>query len=101
LAKDDRMIAAMGPVRALQRGQIILFRVHDWIYVQRVAALPGDRVAMRDGIVLLNGTPVAQRAVGEEIANGPCGPTRVRRLAVEPQQVVHVQAESADGWLVV
>jgi signal peptidase I len=80
LAKNDRMMAAIGSVRAPRRGEIILFRVDDWIYVKRVVALPGDRIAMRGGIVILNGTEIPQRLVGEEIAQGPSGPAKVRRL---------------------
>jgi signal peptidase I len=80
LVKGDRMVAAMGSVRAPRRGEILLFRIHGSIYVQRVAGLPGDRIAMRGGAVVLNGRPVPQRFVGEDAVEGPFGATRARRL---------------------
>jgi signal peptidase I len=80
LVKGARIVAAMGPVRAPRRGEILIFRVDRWIYVQRVAGLPGDRIAMRAGVVVLNGRPVPQRLVGEEVVRGPSGATRARRL---------------------
>lgn len=34
-------------------------------YIKRVIGLPGDRIAVRDGVVQLNGTPIPRRYVGE------------------------------------
>ena len=42
----------------------IVIPVHpqrDEDYIKRVVALPGDRIAVRNGQIVLNGTPVAQR----------------------------------------
>lgn len=67
LAKDDRFLAAMGRSSSPRRGDIVLFNVRDrFTYVQRIAALPGDTIAIEEGIVILNGRPVPQRLVGEE-----------------------------------
>lgn len=79
LVKNDRLVASMrvGPLR---RGDIILFNLGDQIYVKRVAGLPGDRIALVDGIVILNGQPVPQRAVRiESLRTGTYG-SPVRRL---------------------
>jgi signal peptidase I len=45
-----------------QRGDIVVFRYPgDWsqTWVKRVIGLPGDRIALRDGVVSINGTPVS------------------------------------------
>ncbi|PSJ39370.1 signal peptidase I [Allosphingosinicella deserti] len=65
LLKNDRLVADMR-AREVRRGDIIVLAVGDSMYVKRVAALPGDRVAMRGGIFVLNGTPVRQRFVRQE-----------------------------------
>jgi signal peptidase I len=69
---NDRFLALMGRPAELRRGDIILINVRGATYNQRIAALPGDRIAMADGIVVLNGHPVAQRFVRTE-------PTPVRQ----------------------
>jgi signal peptidase I len=51
-----------------QRGDVVVFR---WpgdraqVWVKRVIGLPGDRVALRDGRVFINGTPVGIRPAGD------------------------------------
>jgi signal peptidase I len=65
LPKNDRFIAFMGHMGPLQRGDLVLVQTpRNEIYVKRVAAIPGDRFAMREGSVVLNGSVVPQRAVG-------------------------------------
>jgi len=50
-----------------QRGDVVVFR---WpgdraqVWVKRVIGLPGDRIALRDGRVSINGKPVGIRAAG-------------------------------------
>lgn len=46
------------------RGDVVVFRhpVQGTDYLKRVIGLPGDRVQMRDGRVILNGVPLAQAA---------------------------------------
>lgn len=39
----------------LQRGDLVLYRVNDRAHIGRVMALGGDRIAMRGGVVVLNG----------------------------------------------
>jgi signal peptidase I len=63
LLKNDRLVASMRVPHTLRRGDVILFRVGDSIYIKRIAGLPGDMIALRQGIVILNGQPVAQTPV--------------------------------------
>ncbi len=63
LLPNDRLVASMQGAGQLSRGEIILLDVNGHIYIKRVAALPGDRIAMVDGVVVLNGSPVRQRLV--------------------------------------
>jgi signal peptidase I len=45
-------------------------------YIKRVIGLPGDRLEVRDGVVILNGTPIRRGAVRDTLvpvdANTPC-----------------------------
>lgn len=77
LAKGDRFLAALGTPKRVQRGEIIVFPANGVDYVKRVAGLPGDRVALKQGIVFLDGRAVAQSPVRDETSGG--GP--VRRLS--------------------
>ncbi len=49
------------PPGALGRGDLVVFRYQDedgvFHVLRRLAALPGDTIAMRDGVILINGTP--------------------------------------------
>jgi signal peptidase I len=68
LQVDDRLVASMRGPGALQRGDVILFDVGNAIYIQRLAALPGDRIEIIGGVVFLNGTQVPQTVVAQETA---------------------------------
>jgi len=54
---------------SLKRGEIVVFYVgHDTqrtVWVKRLIGLPGDRVAVRAGQLMINGTPVERHPVGE------------------------------------
>lgn len=64
LGINDRLLADMRIVDALKRGDVVIVDTGKAHYVERIAALPGDRIAMRDGAVVLNGQPVAQTLTG-------------------------------------
>jgi signal peptidase I len=82
LPKNDRLIAFMGSIGTLRRGDLVLVRApHGDIYVKRVAALPGDRFAMRLGVVTLNGTAVPQRVVGVDRVPWAFGSEVAHKLA--------------------
>ena len=65
IGKGDKFIADMrwrGPVR---HGEIVIFKGPDGVRVSRIAAIPGDRIAMRDGVLVLNGHSVFQSPAGK------------------------------------
>lgn len=66
LEKGDRLVARMDGRPDLRRGDIVLVAVGEATYVKRVAALAGDTIGVRNGIVFLNGRPVAQRFLKAE-----------------------------------
>ena len=57
-----------------ERGDVVIFKhpVTGADYVKRVVGLPGDTVAMEDGVVVLNGAALAREDAGHaDIAMGP------------------------------
>jgi signal peptidase I len=80
LLKNDRFIAYMQGGE-FHRGDMVLVPTHRGdIYIKRIAALPGDRIAMRDGQVVLNGSSVAQRFRRTERIKDGVIPLDARRL---------------------
>lgn len=65
----DRLVASMRPVTSIQRGDVVILRHGKDFWIRRVAALPGDRFAMTDGRVVLNGQPVPVKALGNTMAS--------------------------------
>jgi signal peptidase I len=95
----DRSVAYRSWGRNFAHGDVIVFRVRDQIWVKRIAALPGDTIQMRDGIVILNGKPVTQKPAGEG-PSLPEGPTRrfIEQFPGEqaPHQILDSGFSSAD-----
>ena len=48
----------------VKRGDILVFRHQDSEWVYRLVGLPGDKVAILNGLVVLNGETVPQRKLG-------------------------------------
>ena len=66
LKKGDRIVALMHAPAELKRGDVILVEgPNGSLYVERLAALPGDRIAMDQGVVVVNGKRVEQTLAGE------------------------------------
>ena len=62
-----------------ERGDIVVFRYPgnmDEDYVKRVIGLPGDRIEVRGGVVILNGRPVPRQRIADFVIpvspNSPC-----------------------------
>jgi signal peptidase I len=83
LEKGDRLVAFMNGAGTLERGDIIFLSVGESIYVERVAALAGDAIALREGVVVLDGRPVAQRLLGTEQRSW-LGAVQTARRSAEP-----------------
>ncbi|MFD1949667.1 signal peptidase I [Sphingomonas arantia] len=74
--------------RLPERGDIVIVtppgKTSD--YIKRVIGLPGDRLAVRNGTVILNGVPVQRRSVGTAKipvdANVPCDQPQVMQYRV-------------------
>ena len=81
LVTNDRFVALMRAPEPLRRGDIVLVDAGDHIRINRVAALPGDHVALVRGVVILNGSPVAQRATGRTVEPSP--PSFMERIELE------------------
>ena len=102
LEKGDSFVALMNGGGDLKRGDIVLVAVGEWTYVERIAALAGDRIAMRDGIVVLNGRPVAQRFLAEEARPEIPPAPPARRLAeqfpgeAEPHEILDMGPSDVD-----
>lgn len=80
ILENDRIVASMRLGRDIRRGDVLLFDTGGNTYIKRVAGLPGDRIAMVSGVVVLNGRPVPQQLVGSEPADKAGAPGEARRL---------------------
>ena len=80
LSVGDRLVADMRRGAAPRRGEVILLTIRDTMYVKRVVALPGDRIAMVAGVPILNGVPARQRRIGVTEGSGRFdeGPAEIR-----------------------
>lgn len=64
LSVGERFVADMHDRSLPKPGEVILLKLGGQIYIKRVAALPGDRIAIRDGVPIVNGSPAMQRRIG-------------------------------------
>jgi signal peptidase I len=78
-----------------KRGDVVVFRWpgdRSQVWVKRVIGLPGDRIALRDGRVIINGTPVGLKADGTGQAESEDGArtTAARYIETLPGGKQHV-----------
>ena len=60
----EHMFAWAVTTESLRRGDIVVVENGGSSWLSRIAGLPGDSIAMIDGIVVLNGREIAQRPAG-------------------------------------
>jgi len=78
--------------RTPRRGEVTVTRARgEAAFVRRVIALPGERVALTAGIVVVNGTPLART---------PEGAARTHDLLPMPLQLWREQAPEGTSWLI-
>ena len=85
LVSGDHFLVTKVP-RVFHRGDVVVFRYpldHATNYVKRLVGLPGDRIAVRDGELVINDQVVARTEIGRE----PC----------EPDASCLVSEETVDG----
>ena len=104
LEKGDRFVAFMDGGGDLKRGDIALVAVGKATYVKRIAALGGDTIAVRGGVVILNGRPVPQRFVTTELRPELPGAPSARRLAEQfpgeaaPHEILDLGPSDVDDF---
>jgi signal peptidase I len=64
IGSGDKFVVDMRWRGPPKRGDVIVFQAADSVRVSRIAAIAGDRIAMRAGLPIVNGVPVAQHAEG-------------------------------------
>ena len=70
LKRGDRIVGLMRVPAELKRGDVILFLSPEGsMFVMRLAALPGDRFALDQGVVVVNGRRVEQIFAGEGLVD--------------------------------
>ena len=59
------------------RGDVVAFflpKDNSTVYIKRVVGLPGDRIQMIQGLLHINGVPVARERLPDFVGQDPCGP---------------------------
>jgi signal peptidase I len=80
ILKNDKLVADMRGGRKPVRGDVVLFEAGGLLRLGRVVGLPDDRVAMRDGVPVVNGLKADQRRAGSLQVLGFDGPGVATRL---------------------
>ena len=71
LVSGDRFYAEKADPGKIRRGDVIVFlnESQNAQWVMRVAAMPGDMIELRNGIVILNGIAVEQRKISKSVVD--------------------------------
>lgn len=64
IGRGDKFIVDMQWRGPLVRGAVVAFRTKDGERISRIAGMVGDRIAMRGGVPIVNGTPATRRPRG-------------------------------------
>lgn len=72
--KNDRFFAYTHAPKHLGRGDLVLVKAPDGTpYIKRIAALPGDKIAMANGVVVLDGLAIPQHILRKVFVNDEAG----------------------------
>lgn len=99
LQAGDLFLVDTRPTAGLPgRGAVIAFTLPTQpgsVYVKRLIGLPGDRVAVRDGRLILNGETAARRADGTVSLDGQAVPRFVETLPFGPSYPIVASGQVA------
>jgi signal peptidase I len=86
------------------RGDVVAFLLpkdNSTVYIKRVVGLPGDRIQMKQGLLHINGVPVARERLSDFVGEDPCGSSassRTRRWRETlPNGVSHETLDCVDN----
>jgi signal peptidase I len=84
LRTGERFLAEMSAGENLKRGDVVIFKTstsgEPAIFVQRIAALPGDEISLQDGVVVLNGKRIEQKQISVDTTQEYDRPVERTRL---------------------
>lgn len=78
LLVNDQLLGDMRNRTAPRRGELILLTVRGDVWIKRLIAIGGDRVAVRGGVPIINGVPATQRQAGSIETSGLFGTGVIR-----------------------
>lgn len=81
IGEGDKFVVDMRWRGPLKRGEVVVFRAADSVRVSRIAAVAGDRIAMRAGVPVVNGVAVIQYPQETMTLKDYAGPHQVAVLA--------------------
>jgi len=98
---NDRYLADMHDGGPISRGDLVIVRLGGVDYVKRVAALPGDTIALSGGTVILNGKPITQQVVEKTRMkdDGYVVAATVSREQFPGEAKPHFVMDTGPGWL--
>lgn len=101
LQVNDRLLADMHAIGPIGRGDMVIAHVNGVDYVKRVAALPGDQIALVDGTVFINGKPVMQKFAEKTVMkDGPFVlPATVSRERFPGEAKPHLVMDTGKSWV--